>query len=121
MNGPAPAGRGARPGAGFAVAWQTAEAVNDTHTGTTQQVSTAQNDPAGHVNVGAGPQLPIAEHDVAPSTQNPPPVELVTQTQLALVAQGMNVAQVAPIHCGFGPGDPCADSGTADASTIGAT
>ena len=82
------------------------DAANETHTGTPQQVSTAQNDPAGQVNVGAGPQLPIAAHDVLPSTQNPPPVELVTHTQLGLVAQGMNVAQVAPMHCGLGPGDP---------------
>ena len=121
MYGP-PGGRGARAGAGVDVVWQTADAANDTHTGPDgQQVFTAQNDPAGHVKVGAGPQSPIAVQLVVPSTQNPPPVELVTHTQAGFTAHGINVAHDAPMHPGFGPGDPCADSGTADARTIGAT
>jgi hypothetical protein len=50
-------------------------------------------------------------HDVLPGTQTPPPSSQVTQTQSATeLHPGMNVAQVAPRHCGDGP-YPCANAG----------
>ena len=97
-----------------------ADAAKETHTGTPQQVSTAQKEPAGHVKVGDGPQLPIPAHEVLPSTQNPPPWALRTQTQRALAAHATNVAHVAPMHSGFGFED-CAETFATDAITIGAT
>jgi hypothetical protein len=86
-----------------------------------QQVSTAQNDPAGHAKSGEAPHGPIAEHEVLPRTQNPPPWALRTQTQPAFAAHATNVVQVAPWHSGFGPGDTCAETFATDAMTIGAT
>jgi len=65
--------------------------------------------------------LPIALQDVLPSTQNPPPFELRTQTQAAFAAHATNVAQVAPAHSGFGPGDTWAETLATDPITIGAT
>jgi hypothetical protein len=59
-------------------------------------VSTAQKDPEGQVKSGASPQFPIDAQAVLPSTQNPPPDELRTQTQVAFAAHATNVSQVAP-------------------------
>ncbi len=57
---------GAGPDAGI---WHGVDAENMTHTGEPQQVSSAQNEPAGQAYPGAAPQGPTSLHEVLPSTQ----------------------------------------------------
>jgi hypothetical protein len=63
----------------------------------------------------------MALHDVLPSTQKPPPLELATQTHDALELHGTNVAHVAAAHSGFGFDVLCACAAEAEPRIIGAT
>ncbi len=61
----------------------------------------------------------MTPHDVLPGTQNPPPADVVAQTQSEFeLLHWMKLAQLDPTHSGC---EVCAEAGATEASTIGAT
>ena len=102
------------PGAGIDAALAAAaesgsqKASGGTHTGSPQQVLTAQMLPAGQSAEPPKHRISPA-HGVCPSTQTPSPSEVVTHTgdrQVLGSLQGRKVPQPAPSHSGFGLSGP---------------